>query len=100
MWSISRLLRLLFLGVCSCHAQGQTLTKSLAESSQLPQLQQIGVNPNTPSNAGPQPTSLQTTGAQTQPGQGPLPGFPAQGPALPNNNLLWVNVGGNGQKSG
>ena len=89
-----------FLGLCPCPVQGQALTKSLAEASQLPQLQQIGVNPNTPSNAGSQPTTLQASGNQAQPGQGPLPSFPAQGPALPNSNLLWVNVGGNGQKSG
>lgn len=84
-------------------AQGQPLTKSMAEASALPQLQQIGVNPNAPNNAqqaGPQPTTLQTTGTAPAQQPGGLPGFPAQGPALPNNNLLWVNVGGNGQKSG
>lgn len=92
---------------CKCwlrRTQGQPLTKSLSEASALPQLQQIGVNPNSPNSAGPQATSLQTaaTSSAGQPGAagGSLPGFPAQGPSLPNNNLLWVNVGGNGQKSG
>ena len=91
--------------MCCWHVQGQPLTKSLAGASSLPELQQIGAN--TGSNAGsgasntaPQPTRLQSmaTAPAQQPGPPGLPGFPAQGPAMPNNNLMWVNVGG--QKSG
>ncbi len=91
-----------------CYVQGQPLTKTLAGASALPELQQIGANTSNNkggSSAGSaaqqqQPTRLQATGSAPaqQPGPGALPGFPAQGPALPQGNLMWVNVGG--QKSG
>lgn len=88
--------------VLAC-VQGQPLTKTLAGASSLPELQVIGANTgnnNGGSAAQQQPTRLQATGSAPaqQPGPGALPGFPAQGPALPQGNLMWVNVGG--QKSG
>ena len=84
--------------------QGQPLTQSMASSSALPELQTISANSAAANsgagNAGAHPTTLQSTASAPAQQPGPLPGFPAQGPALPSGNLMWVNVGGNGQKSG
>ncbi|BDA49256.1 hypothetical protein COCOBI_13-3670 [Coccomyxa sp. Obi] len=75
--------------------QGVPLTQALAQNSALPQLQVIGGAPalqQQPNNniAATQPAAGQPSG---------LPGFPpAAQNAVPNNNLVWVGLGGNGKQ--
>lgn len=75
--------------------QGVPLTQAVAQQSALPQLQVIGGAPAArPNNNLP----AQPAGP-AQPG---LPGFPAapgSSAALPNNNLVWVGLGGSGKQN-
>ncbi len=86
--------------VIVCAVQGVPLTQALAQNSALPQLQVIGGAPalQQPANLQQQPNN---NIAATQPGAAAgLPGFPpAQQSAIPNNNLVWVGLGGNGKQT-